>query len=60
MSYILVAKDIIKQYDNHLALDRINISVPKGSIYGLSFWKKCHKTVSIEQKSSLSYFCIFT
>ncbi len=35
MSYILVAKDIIKQYDNHLALDRINISVPKGSIYGL-------------------------
>jgi len=34
-NYILIAKDIIKQYDNYIALDRINISVPRGSIYGL-------------------------
>jgi ABC-2 type transport system ATP-binding protein len=29
------AKDIVKQYSNHLALDKVSISVPKGSIYGL-------------------------
>ena len=29
------ANDIVKQYSNHLALDKVNISVPKGSIYGL-------------------------
>jgi ABC-2 type transport system ATP-binding protein len=34
-NYILIAKDIIKQYNNYIALDRINISVPRGSIYGL-------------------------
>ena len=32
---ILIAKNIVKQYGNHLALNKINISVPKGSIYGL-------------------------
>ncbi len=29
------AKDIVKQFSNHLALDKVSISVPKGSIYGL-------------------------
>jgi len=31
----LVATGITKQYSNHLALDRVNISVPERSIYGL-------------------------
>ena len=33
--YLLKVKDVVKQYDNYTALDRVNISVPKGSIYGL-------------------------
>ena len=32
---ILIAKDVFKQYGDYIALDRVNISVPKGSIYGL-------------------------
>ena len=29
------ATDIVKKFSNHLALDKVGISVPKGSIYGL-------------------------
>jgi len=29
------ATDIVKNFSNHLALDKVGISVPKGSIYGL-------------------------
>jgi len=29
------ARDIVKKFSNHLALDKVGISVPKGSIYGL-------------------------
>jgi ABC-2 type transport system ATP-binding protein len=32
---ILTASNIEKRYSNHLALDDVSISVPKGSIYGL-------------------------
>ncbi len=32
---IFIAKNITKQYENHLALDNVSISIPKGSIYGL-------------------------
>ncbi len=32
---LLLARNIIKQYENHLALDDVCISIPKGSIYGL-------------------------
>ena len=32
---ILIARNIIKKYENHLALDDVSISIPKGSIYGL-------------------------
>ncbi|MEZ4999169.1 MAG: ATP-binding cassette domain-containing protein, partial [Bacteroidales bacterium] len=32
---LLVAEEVVKQYSNHLALDRLNMSVPEGSIYGL-------------------------
>ena len=31
----LKTKNIIKKYENHLALDDVSISIPKGSIYGL-------------------------
>lgn len=33
--YILQAQDIVKQYANHLALDKISVSIPRGSVYGL-------------------------
>jgi len=32
---LLVADNVVKQYSNHLALDRLNMSVPEQSIYGL-------------------------
>ena len=32
---ILKIRNIIKKYENHLALDDVSISIPKGSIYGL-------------------------
>ena len=32
---IFRATRIVKRFVNHLALDRVSISVPKGSIYGL-------------------------
>lgn len=35
MSSILQADNIVKQYANHLALDDVSISIPRGSVYGL-------------------------
>ena len=32
---ILIARNIVKQYENHLALDNVSISIPSGCIYGL-------------------------
>ena len=32
---ILIAEDIVKKYGKFTALDKVNISVPRGSIYGL-------------------------
>ena len=31
----LVAEDIVKQFANHLALDKVSLSVPRGKIFGL-------------------------
>ena len=28
-------KDVVKQYDGHLALDRVSINVPQGCVFGL-------------------------
>lgn len=33
--YIIKAHKVIKSYNNHLALNKISIKIPKGSIYGL-------------------------
>lgn len=33
--YLLLTKDITKQYKNVLAVDHINLSLKKGEIYGL-------------------------
>lgn len=33
--YFLEARDVVKQYANHLALDKVSISVPQGKIFGL-------------------------
>lgn len=32
---ILIARNIVKQYENHLALNDVSLEIPKGSIYGL-------------------------
>jgi ABC-2 type transport system ATP-binding protein len=33
--YLFTAKNIVKRYSNHLALDRVSIHVPEASIFGL-------------------------
>jgi len=33
--YLFSANNIVKRYSDHLALDRVTINVPEGSIYGL-------------------------
>ena len=33
--YFLEAKDVVKQFTNHLALNNVSISVPQGKIFGL-------------------------
>jgi ABC-2 type transport system ATP-binding protein len=33
--YLFTASNIVKRYSDHLALDRVTINVPEGSIYGL-------------------------
>jgi ABC-2 type transport system ATP-binding protein len=32
---IFIAKDVVKEYGNYTALNKVNITVPEGSIYGL-------------------------
>jgi ABC-2 type transport system ATP-binding protein len=32
---LLIVKDVVKQYGDYLALNKVNISIPKGSVYGL-------------------------
>jgi ABC-2 type transport system ATP-binding protein len=33
--YLFSAKDIVKRYSNHLALDKVSINVPEATVYGL-------------------------
>lgn len=33
--HLFTARDIVKRYTQHVALDRVTVSVPEGSIYGL-------------------------
>jgi ABC-2 type transport system ATP-binding protein len=33
--YLFAARDIVKRYTDHLALDRVSINVPEASIFGL-------------------------
>jgi ABC-2 type transport system ATP-binding protein len=33
--YLFTAKDIVKRFSNHLALDRVSINVPEATIFGL-------------------------
>ena len=33
--HILIARNIVKQYEDHLALNDVSLEIPKGSIYGL-------------------------
>ncbi len=35
MNYLLETKDIVKQFGDYTALNKVNIQVPQGSIYGL-------------------------
>ena len=32
---IFIAKDVVKEYGNYIALNKVSITVPTGSIYGL-------------------------
>ena len=31
----LETEDVVKQYANHLALDKVSIQVPEGKVFGL-------------------------
>lgn len=33
--YLVETEQVVKQYADHLALDRVNIAVPEGKIFGL-------------------------
>ncbi|MBN1158609.1 MAG: ATP-binding cassette domain-containing protein [Bacteroidales bacterium] len=33
--YLFSARDIVKKFSNHLALDKVTLNVPEGSVYGL-------------------------
>ena len=33
--YLFSARDIVKRYSNHLALDKVTINVPEGTVFGL-------------------------
>jgi ABC-2 type transport system ATP-binding protein len=33
--YLFTARNIVKRYSNHLALDRVSINVPEASVFGL-------------------------
>ena len=35
MATLLEVKDVVKVYGNYTALNKVNLSIPKGSIYGL-------------------------
>ena len=35
MENFIEVKDVVKQYDGHMALDHVDLSVPQGCIYGL-------------------------
>lgn len=35
LKYIIKANKIVKRYNNHTALNKVSIKIPKGSIYGL-------------------------
>ncbi|MCF0207186.1 MAG: ABC transporter ATP-binding protein [Bacteroidales bacterium] len=35
MNQMLVIEDVVKRYANHLALDKVSISVPEGCVFGL-------------------------
>src|SRR5215207_9077287 len=35
MTYALVVEDIVKKYGNHVAVERVSFSVPKGVVYGI-------------------------
>ena len=35
MDNFIEVKDVVKQYDGHMALDHVNLNVPQGCIYGL-------------------------
>jgi ABC-2 type transport system ATP-binding protein len=35
MAALLEVKDVVKVYGNYTALNKVNLSIPKGSIYGL-------------------------
>lgn len=51
---ILEAKNVYKQYANHLALDDVSISVPRGSVFGLLGPNGAGKTTLIRIINSIT------
>ena len=45
----LETEDVVKQYANHLALDKVSIQVPEGKVFGLLGPNGAGKTTLIRQ-----------
>ena len=43
-----VAKNIIKNYANHRALDDVSIEIPEGAIYGLLGPNGCRQQIIVQ------------
>ena len=53
---ILEVKNVYKQYANHLALNDVSISVPRGSVFGLLGPNGAGKTTLIRIINSIVYY----
>ena len=54
MDYILQTKNLYKSYGKQVVLNGLNISIPKGSIYGLVGKNGAGKTTLLKMISGLS------
>ncbi len=55
MNNILVAKEVTKQFGDHVALDKVSLEIPKNSIYGLLGPNGAGKTTLIRIINQITY-----
>ncbi len=55
MNNILVAKEVTKQFGNHIALNKVSLEIPKNSIYGLLGPNGAGKTTLIRIINQITY-----